>query len=76
VKLSRRTSVRLLAGAAAIAPAVLAQAPAIPPARAAPKGPAADTNVQAARDELKSATQRIAAVKLPSTVEPAFRFRA
>jgi hypothetical protein len=57
-------------------PAVLAQAPAIPPVRVAQKGSAAGADVQAARDELKSAAQRIAAVKLPRTVEPAVRFRA
>ena len=68
MKVNRRTSVRILAGAAASSRAVLAQAPAAKPADS--------KELQSARDELKEARERIAMVKLPRDTEPAFRFQA
>ena len=63
----------ILAGAV---PVTLAQAPTASapaqPARAA----TVDAELQSAREDLKSATQSIAQVKLPRSVEPAFHFRA
>jgi hypothetical protein len=68
LKLSRRKSFGLLAGLAA--PTTLAQAPQPPPSSPP------DALLESARNELKSETQRIAAVNLPRDVAPAFRFRA
>jgi hypothetical protein len=68
LKLSRRKSFGLLAGLAA--PAAVAQAP-----QTQPSSPP-DALLESARNELKSAAQRVATVKLPRDVAPAFRFRA
>ena len=67
LKLSRRKSFGVLAGLAA--PTGLAQAPQQP--RSSPP----DALLQSARDELKAEAQRVAMVKLPRDVAPAFRFR-
>jgi len=68
MKINRRTSVRILAGAAAASPATLAQTPA--------SRPPDDKQLQSARGDLKDAGERIARIKLPRATEPAFRFRA
>ena len=68
MKINRRTSVRILAGAAAASRATLAQTPAQPPPD--------DKPLQSARGDLKDAGERIARVKLPRATEPAFHFRA
>ena len=74
MQISRRTSVRIMGGAAGAAatgvfPAGLAQAPALPAQTSA------DPGLIAARNELMENAQRIARVKLPRATEPAFRFR-
>ena len=66
MKVNRRTSVRILAGAAAASRVALAQPAAPQPAK----------QLETARGDLRDAAQRIARVKLPRTTEPAFRFRA
>ena len=65
MKINRRTTVRILAGAAAASRATLG----------APQPPA-DKQLQSARGDLKDAGERIARIKLPRATEPAFRFRA
>jgi hypothetical protein len=67
LKLSRRKSFGLLVGLAA--PTALPQAPPQPPSSPP------DALLESARDELKSAVQRVTAVQLPRDVAPAFRFR-
>ena len=63
MKLTRRE----LAGALAAASA-LAQTPASPPS--------SEAELQRARDQLKAMVARLAAEKVPMTVEPAFQFKA
>jgi hypothetical protein len=75
MKLSRRTTVRMLAGVAASAAAQLptqAQiaAPAADSASAKPSG-----DLAAAREGLQEDTRRVSMVKLPHATEPAFQFR-
>jgi hypothetical protein len=64
--INRRTIMGLLAATAASFRVTFAQAPA---ASASP-----DQDLQAARAERQRDAQRIAAVKLPQTTEPAFQF--
>jgi hypothetical protein len=66
--LKRREVIGILTAGAAGARLAEGQAP----AAAAPNS---DAGVQAARLSLQRDAQRIAMVKLPSTSEPAFRFR-
>jgi hypothetical protein len=69
MKLTRRMSARLLAGAVAGTSAMLAQT--TPSQSRAP----ADPDLQAARNDLFDNARRIAQVKLPRITEPAFKFR-
>ncbi len=66
MKVNRRATLRILAGAGAASGLAAAQVPATPP----------DAELASARENLRSAAQRIASVKLPRPTEPAFRFRA
>jgi hypothetical protein len=75
VRINRRRLVGLLAGAAA-GPGALAQAPTAPARLPRAQGATPDAALQSAREDLKSDIERIAQVKLPQPVEPAFRFRA
>ncbi len=66
MKVNRRTTIRILAGVGAGSGFAAAQAP----------PPAPDADLVAARENMRSAGQRIASVDLPRAAEPAFRFRA
>ncbi|HLH43457.1 MAG TPA: hypothetical protein VKV74_10750 [Bryobacteraceae bacterium] len=72
MRINRRNLVGILAGAG---PLAWAQAPPAPAPKQATRA-AADPELLSARDDLKFATQRIAQVELPRSVEPAFHFRA
>jgi hypothetical protein len=71
MKVNRRTTFRILAGAGAGTGFAAAQAPPSP-ARAGD----ADANLESAREDLRGSASRIAAVDLPRATEPAFFFRA
>jgi hypothetical protein len=78
MRINRRKVIGLVAAAGVGARAVVAQAP-TPPAStprtpSSPRSP--DDELQIARRQRLSDAQRVAAVKLPLTTEPAFRFRA
>jgi hypothetical protein len=70
MKVNRRKTLGILAAAVTGAHTTVAQAP---PPRAAAEPDAA---LQSAREGYRSDAQRIAALKLPQTTEPAFRFQA
>jgi hypothetical protein len=61
---TRRTLARILAATAVVPVEVDAQAPA-----------SSGDELRAAREELKSRAARMAAVRLPMSAEPAFRFK-
>jgi hypothetical protein len=63
MKVNRRDTIRILAGAGASARIA---APQTPP----------DTDLAAARENLRNTALRVASVDLPRATEPAFRFRA
>ena len=67
--IDRRSTIRLLAAAAATAAASEAQ-----PAPQAQ--PTVEQALQSARQDLRDAAQRIARVNVPRAVEPSFSFRA
>jgi len=71
MRVNRRNSMRILAGAVAAPAALPLQVNAQRPPQAA-----SDRDTQAARQDLKEEAQRIARVNLPRSTEPAFRFRA
>jgi hypothetical protein len=68
MKVNRRTTLGILAAAAAGARSTIAQAPPSPPT-------SPDAQLQSARASYQGDAQRIAAVKLPQATEPAFQFR-
>jgi len=69
MKITRRMSARLLAGAVAGTSGVLAQT------TPSQLRTSSDPGLQAARNDLLDNAQRIAQVKLPRSTEPAFKFR-
>jgi len=70
MKVNRRTTIRMLAGAGASSGIAFAQAP------ATPRPADASAELQSARDDMRDTAARIARVKLPRATEPAFHFRA
>ena len=71
---TRRTVARMFAAAAAVPVLVPGE---IAASQVSPQtAPAADAELRAARETLRSNAQRLAQVRVPMNVEPAFRFKA
>jgi hypothetical protein len=70
MKVNRRTTIRILTGAATGTGFAAAQTP------TQPRPADASAELQSARDDIRGTAARIARVELPRPTEPAFRFRA